>query len=584
MLKDKIKKIITAAINKACEGKKLGSLESATQVDIIIEKPKNPDFGDFSINVSPYARAAKIAPPLIAQNLAEFLTSTSFEVNIIGGFMNFKLSDGFFNEALQNILTKKATFGANTSGGKEKVMLEYISANPTGPLHIGHGRWACMGSALANLLKFSGYDIYQEFYINDAGNQINNLSHSLFIRVMQELGENINFPTDEAEVKNFYTGEYLIQTAKDFIAQNPETAAKIKQGKKHSEFKEELADFAKKYMLDEQKRLLQKLNVEFDNYYSELDLHRQNKVVECLEKLKQTGHTFEKDGALWFKSTTFGDDQDRVLIKNDGAYTYLSADIAYHIDKMQRGFERLINIWGADHHGYVARIKASLEAFSYDPTHLEVLLGQLVNLLIDGEQVRMGKRKKMITLEDLVDEVGADATRFWMIMRSIDTTLDFDVDLAKSKADENPVFYVQYAHARACSIIRNALAKRVDTVNKIELEPAFSQDEIDETFNTKEFSPLYDKKDKAYSATKTLLLKLDSFEDMILSAAKLRAPYLIAKYAQELAGDFHRFYSVARVITEDKDLSKSRIAVVLSVQTVLKNALDLLGVSAPEAM
>ena len=588
MLKEKLKTIIENAINEAAKAEKLGALKSADEVSIIIEKPKNAEFGDFSINVSPYARVAKISPVQIAQELQTALAGGDFEVSVVGGFINFKLNNNFYTDAVKNILNKKEKFGSNNFGKGEKVLLEYVSANPTGPLHIGHGRWAAMGSALANLLKKAGYDVTQEFYINDAGNQINNLAHSLFIRVLQELGVDINFPTDEIEVKNYYTGDYLIKTAKEFLEEKPAEAKEIKEkGVYDEKAKKILAEFAKAKMEEEQHRLLNTLNVHFDNYYSETTLHQSGKVVKCLEDLEKTGHTFREDGALWFKSSEFGDEKDRVLIKKDGAYTYLSADIAYHIDKLQRGYEKLINIWGADHHGYIPRMKAALEAFNYDSNALEVLLGQLVNLIINNEQVRMGKRKKMVTLEELVEEVGVDATRYWMIMRDINSTLDFDVDLAKSKADENPVFYVQYANARACSILRNLTKSRIDVMDKKELPPLFTEKELEEISQNAvniDISKLWDCEDAESKATKTIIQVLDNFEDLIISAAKNRAPYMVAKYMQDLASDFHKFYSAVRVITNDKEITKARVALIFAIKTVLKNAFDILGVSAPEAM
>ena len=588
MLKEKLKTIIENAINEAAKAEKLGAIKSADEISIIIEKPKNAEFGDFSINVSPYARVAKISPVLIAQELQTALAGGDFEVSVVGGFINFRLNNSFYTDAVKNILNKKEKFGSNNFGKGEKVLLEYVSANPTGPLHIGHGRWAAMGSALANLLKKAGYDVTQEFYINDAGNQINNLAHSLFIRVLQEFGVDVNFPADEIEVKNYYTGDYLIKTAKEFLEEKPAEAKEIKEkGVYDEDAKKILAEFAKAKMEEEQHRLLNTLNVHFDNYYSETTLHQSGKVVKCLEDLEKTGHTFREDGALWFKSSEFSDEKDRVLIKKDGAYTYLSADIAYHIDKLQRGYERLINIWGADHHGYIPRMKAALEAFNYDSNALEVLLGQLVNLIINNEQVRMGKRKKMVTLEELVEEVGVDATRYWMIMRDINSTLDFDVDLAKSKADENPVFYVQYANARACSILRNLTKPRLDVMDKKELPPLFTEKELEEVFQNVvniDINRLWDCEEAEIKATKTIIQVLDNFEDLIMSAAKNRAPYMVAKYMQDLASDFHKFYSAVRVITNDKEITKARVALIFAIKTVLKNAFDILGVSAPEAM
>lgn len=591
MIKQKVFESIESAVKSAIENNRLGGLSDINDVKLVIETPKNTEFGDFAVNVSSFARFAKMPPPVIAQTIEEFVDLEDVQINIMGGFMNFKLGKSWLNKTVEKIINDSETFGSNNYGEQEKVLLEYVSANPTGPLHIGHGRWAAMGSSLANLMKFSGYDVTQEFYINDAGSQIGNLARSLWIRVLQELGQNVRIPTEGDEAKGYYPGEYLVETAKDYLKNNKEKAEKL--AIENSDFYnppacviEEMASFAKTEMLDQQKKLMEKLGVDFQNYFKETSLHDSGEVKACLENLENKGETESKDGAIWFKTTKYGDDQDRVLIKKDGSYTYLTADIAYHYDKLQRGFERLINIWGADHHGYVPRMKASIEALGYNPESLEVLLGQLVNLIIGGDQVRMGKRKKMITLEDLVDDVGVDATRFWMIMRSIDTTLDFDVDLAKSSSDENPVFYVQYAHARMCSILRNAASKRFNHDTKEELPPLFTQEQLEEiTAGNVDISALWnDEDEKAINATKNLILKLESFENIVLNAVKSRAPYIIARYSQELASEFHHFYNYARVLNVEENIMKARLALLQATKIVLANALNLLGVSKPESM
>ena len=423
-----------------------------------------------------------------------------------------------------------------------------------------------------------------KFIINDAGNQIKNLGRSLHIRVLQEMGQDIDFPHDETERKSYYPGEYLVPIAKEFVKANPDCAKALTKDLTQEQL-ETLSSFAKARMLELQKELLNKFNTHFDNFYSETELHKSGKVEECVEKLKQKGMLYEKDGALWFKSSLFGDDQDRVLRKTDGSNTYLTADIAYHHDKIKRGFDKLINIWGADHHGYVPRMKASIEALGDDPEKLEVLLGQLVNIVLDGEAVRMGKRKNMVTLKDLIDEVGVDATRYWMIIRSIDTTLDFDIELAKSKTDENPVFYVQYAHARACSIFRNAKNERLNVETKEKIAPLFEDKELDEAIMNANLGLLWSTEDeKSIASAKKLILKLEEFKPIILMAARNRAPYLICKYLQELAGCFHQFYTFSRVLTDNKELSAARLALVKSVSTVIKTSLDLLAVQAPERM
>ena len=560
---------IETAIEKAIQDKKLGSMEEYKKGSLIIEKPKNPDFGDFAVNVSSLARQARIAPPMIANAIVENLANTNYETSVVGGFINFKLSDKLLTDVIQEILDKKENYGKPERIDAEKIILEYVSANPTGPFHIGHGRWAAMGSALANLLSFYGHNVFQEFYINDAGSQIQKLGRSLLIRVKQELGENVDFPEDEEERKNYYAGEYLIPVAKKFLEEN-----------KPTEDISVLSDYAKNYMEKVQKDLLEKFRVHFDKFYSELDLHKSGKVDASYTKLSQSGKLYEKDGAIWFKSSEYGDDQDRVIKKADGSNTYLTADIAYHIDKLERGFDRLINIWGADHHGYVPRVKASIEALGYDPNKLEVLLGQLVNLVINGNEVRMGKRRNMVTLEDLIDEVGVDATRFWMCMRNIDTTLDFDIELAKTASDENPVFYVQYAHARLCSILRHVISEKLNTETGEKTPAPMTEEEYNQAISVVDYEAMK----KAIPTAKKLILKLEEFKSMIDLSAKHRYVYTVCRYVQDLAGEFHSFYNSNRVISDDKELMKSRVALVYAIKIVLKNALDILAVNAPERM
>ncbi len=560
---------IETAIEKAIQDKKLGSMEEYQKGSLIIEKPKNPDFGDFAVNVSSLARQARIAPPMIANAIVENLDNTNYETSVVGGFINFKLSDKLLTDVIKEILDKKENYGKPEKIDAEKIILEYVSANPTGPFHIGHGRWAAMGSALANLLTFYGHNVFQEFYINDAGSQIQKLGRSLLIRVKQELGENVDFPEDEEERKNYYAGEYLIPVAKKFLEEN-----------KPTEDISVLSDYAKNYMEKVQKDLLEKFRVHFDKFYSELDLHKSGKVDASYTKLSQSGKLYEKDGAIWFKSSEYGDDQDRVIKKADGSNTYLTADIAYHIDKLERGFDRLINIWGADHHGYVPRVKASIEALGYDPNKLEVLLGQLVNLVINGNEVRMGKRRNMVTLEELIDEVGVDATRFWMCMRNIDTTLDFDIELAKTASDENPVFYVQYAHARLCSILRHVISEKLNTETGEKTPAPMTEEEYQKAITTVDYEAMK----KAIPTAKKLILKLEEFKSMIELSAKHRYVYTVCRYVQDLAGEFHSFYNSNRVISDDKELMKSRVALVYAIKIVLKNALDILAVNAPERM
>ncbi len=588
MLKEFFSEIVANSINELVKNGKLGQMKESDSFALQTEVPKNSQFGDFAVNISSLSRFAKLPPVETAKLISGNIKTAGFDINVTAGFINFRLHNNMLSDILSEILDKKLDYARNNQGGGKKVILEYVSANPTGPFHIGHGRWAAMGSALANVMKYSGYDVYQEFYINDAGSQIQKLGKSLYIRVLKEMGADVDFPSDEEEAKNYYTGEYLVAVAKEFVEKEPEKAEKIKSAYK-GVFDDEMLKYLSKYarlkMLSSQQHLLESFHTYFDNYFSELTLHQTGKVDECIKKLDKLGVLYEKDGALWFASSKYGDDQDRVIKKSDGAYTYLTADIAYHFDKLQRGFDILLNIWGADHHGYIPRMKASIEVLGYNPACLEVLLGQLVNLVMNGEQVRMGKRTRMITLDELIDDVGVDATRYWMIMRSIDTTLDFDIELAKSKTDENPVFYVQYAHARACSILRHAAAEKFDVINSKEIQNSRDIEKEIELLSSNDFAVLWSINDgKSIETTKKLLLKLEEYKSVVKNAAKNRTPYLLTKYLQELAANFHQFYAASKVLVEDEKLMISRLAVVKAVIIILKSAMNIIAINAPDKM
>ena len=566
MIKEFFENKVIEAVKKASLDGKLEGL-SDIELSFMCETPKNLEFGDYAINVASLSRYAKMAPPMIANILAGYIEKENFDINIINGFINFKLQEKFLFNILDEILEKKENFGKIDLGKNRKVNIEYVSANPTGPFHIGHGRWAAIGSALAEIMKYTGYDVFQEFYINDAGNQIQRLAKSLELRVKEQKGDVIDWESEEN--KDLYRGDYLIPCAKKYIEDNKGLS---------------YADFAKQDMLNLQKELLKKFKTDFDLFFSETTLYKDGEVEKCVNALKNSGKLYEKDGAIWFKSTDYTDSQDRVLKKSDGTNTYLTADIAYHKNKLDRGFDLLINIWGADHHGYIPRMKAAIDALGYDSRKLEVLLGQLVNIIENGEAVRMGKRKKMVTLDELVDEVGVDATRYWMLMRSIDTTLDFDVELAKTKSDQNPVFYAQYAHARCSSILRKAVEEKIDIETK-EKSPAFmKEEELDELLKTHKISKLYENDEKADSATKKLILKLEEFKAAIEAASRLRAPYMICKYIQELAYDLHHFYNFARVLTDDVELSKMRLLIIYAVKVILAQAFNLIRIEAPDRM
>ena len=551
MIRDFFVNSVKDALKKAVNDKKLNIPEDV-EINFMCEIPKNTEFGDYAVNVSMLSKYAKMAPPLIANIIKDYIAADDFEVNVINGFINFKLNEKFLIKILDEVLNKKEDFAKIDLGKGKKVNIEYVSANPTGPFHIGHGRWAAIGSALAEIMKYTGYNVFQEFYINDAGAQIQRLAKSLENRVKEQKGEVVEWDDD------LYKGDYLIPVAKKYISDN--------RGQSY-------ADFAKEEMLNLQKDLLKKFRTDFDLFFSETSLYKDNEVDSCVKQLKEAGKLYEKDGAVWFRSTDYTDSQDRVLRKSDGTNTYLTADIAYHKNKLDRGFDLLINIWGADHHGYIPRMKAAIDALGYDSNKLEVLLGQLVNIIENGEAVRMGKRKKMVTLGELVDEVGVDATRYWMLMRSIDTTLDFDVELAKTKSDQNPVFYV-----------RKAVEEKIDIETKEKHDPYFTAEELSKLLEEHKISRLYDNDKKADDSTKAIILKLEEFKSTIEAASRLRAPYMLCKYAQELAQEMHHFYNFTRVLSDDVEMTKVRLLVVYGVKIILKEVLNLIRVEAPEKM
>jgi arginyl-tRNA synthetase len=573
-----------------------------------IERPRNPEHGDLAVNVSPLAKVTRMAPPQIAQTLegcwsASLERARFAEISVIGGFLNFKLSHETFCQGLAGLLANPEP-GQNSRLAEERVLLEFVSANPTGPLHIGHGRWAALGDSIRRVLIHCGAVVTSEFYINDAGVQIENLTQSFWRRAIEKMDPvKCPFPKKVGdEPFPYYPGEYLIDLVEAYFAENPAhqdavQTAVTETGEVLTEaLKQSLSDYAKTTLLNQQKALLNRVGVPFEVWYSEKSLHESGQVTETLKRLEASGHTYTQEGALWFKTTEFGDEKDRVLVKSDGSYTYLTADIAYHVDKFTRSLEdgshynRVINIWGADHHGYIARMKASIAAMGFEVNQFEVLLGQLVNLIVDGEKTRMGKRRSMLTLEDVVDEVGVDATRFWMVSKSADTALDFDVQLAQSKTDENPVFYAQYAHARCASILRNATQGGVSAAQDKPVQPVLSPESFEtllKDLSPSQLLPLLSSLDedvKSQQTVKQILLRLNAFEELLADAARLRAPHLIARYTLDLAADFHSFYNACRVLTDNLELTQARLMLIVAVKKVFQTALHLLGVSAPEQM
>ena len=552
-----IKQILAAAI-KAAAQKAIdeGTVKGGDLPEVLLEVPPQKEFGDFATNFAMQsARALKCNPRMIAQAVVNNLDCVYVEkMEIAGpGFINFYLKQDWMYDMLAGIIAEGENYGNLVSDCKEKIQVEYVSANPTGPLHVGHGRGAAVGSALANLMKAAGMNVSREYYINDAGNQINNLAASVNARYLEQLGQTVEFP------ENGYHGHDIIETAERIVRIYGDRFLNMSEEERLKEFR----TIALKEKLAALKEDLEAFNVTYDEWFSEQTLHDANAIKNACDLLAERGYLYEEGGALWLKATEYGDDKDRVVIRDNGIPTYFAADIAYHQDKYARGFDRVINLWGADHHGYIARMKAAVGALGYHPDQLEVLILQMVSLYRNGELVKMSKRTgQSVTLNELIEEVGTDAARFFFVMRSIDSQLDFDLTLATEKSNENPVYYIQYAHARICSIMR-----QLDEAG-IVVMPA-----TEAKLNTlTEASEL------------ELIKKLGEYPEMLAGAAKERAVHRVAHYVHDLAGLFHSFYNQCRILGVDSDLQQARIALVKTVGHVIRHALGILGVSAPERM
>jgi arginyl-tRNA synthetase len=550
-VKERLKDEIKQAVLKA-------GLAGEEQIpDVVLELPKDKAHGDYSTNMAmQLARVAKKAPRMIAEELVASFdkTKASIEkVEIAGpGFINFYMDNSYLTNLIPTVLKAGSAYGETNVGQGQKVQVEFVSANPTGDLHLGHARGAAVGDSLCNVLAKAGYDVSREYYINDAGNQINNLALSVEARYMQALGKETEMPADG------YHGEDIIQIGKKLADEHGDKYVQMDAQERLAFFR----DYGLKYELAKLQRDLEEFRVKFDVWYSETSLYSNGKIEEALAALKENGHIYEEEGATWFRSTTFGDDKDRVLVKQGGSFTYLTPDIAYHQDKIKRGFDKLINIWGADHHGYIPRMKAAIEALGYERDTLEVEIIQMVQLYQNGEKMKMSKRTgKAVTMRDLIEEVGLDATRYFFAMRSGDTHLDFDLDLAVSQSNENPVYYAQYAHARICSILRQGDEMGVEAGENAALEHIQAEKEFD------------------------LLKKIGEFPEAVAEAAQKRIPHRITNYVYELASAFHSFYNAEKVLdSENLEKTKARLALVKAVQLTLQNALRLIGVSAPEKM
>ena len=549
-----------------------------------LETPKHAEHGDYSSNVAMVlAKPCRRAPRELADLIVAALAPLDFfeRVQVAGpGFINFLIQDKDVFQVLNQIHAEQAAYGKSEMGRGMRIHLEFVSANPTGPLHIGHGRGAAIGSSIANLFEICGFDLCREYYVNDAGRQMDILALSVWLRYLESFGVTAKFPTQA------YQGAYIERIAAQIRAERddamrvdadalepgePQTdpervlddqiaAAKRLLGEAHFL---EIRELAKNIILAEIKSDLADFGVRFDVWYSEASLSEQGLIDHAIAELEERGHVFDDDGARWFRSSTFGDEKDRVVVRDNGVNTYFAADIAYHQHKFARGFEKVIDIWGADHHGYIPRVKAAMQASSFDPAQLEILLVQFATLFRGGEKVAMSTRAgEFVTLKQLVDEVGVDAARFFYVMRRPDQHLEFDLDLATARSNDNPVYYVQYAHARICSVLRQSRERKLDTVIDAE-----ALDGV-----------LIEPPERA------ITILLSRYPDVVEAACLSREPHQITQYLRELSTAFHSYYNVHKVLVDDSSLRSARVMLIVAIKQVIANGLDILGISAPSEM
>ena len=555
-MRSHLRELLTQAIEKTAKG---GELNSTDLPPLLLEPPKQREFGDLATNVAMlWAQRAKKPPRVIAEMILKNIEDPDgllARKEIAGpGFLNFTFSSQFYYQRLRELADGKE--GNLDIGQGGKVQVEFASVNPTGPLHVGHGRVAVIGDVLARLHEAVGFDVEREYYVNDAGKQMENLGRSLYARYQELLGMPYEFPVDG------YPGDYVKELAEAVNGENGSKFAAVSQ--------DAAIEFFTRYggdaLLQTIKNQLGEFGIHFDSFFSEKALRERNEVVETIELLRSRGLIYAQDGAEWFRSTEFGDDKDRTVIKSDGELTYFASDIAYHRNKFERRFNKLINVWGADHHGYVPRLKAAMQGLGYDPSILQVVLVQMVQLTRGGEPVRMGKRTgEFVSLEEVLQEVGRDAARFFFLMRKSDSHLDFDLELAKRQSSDNPVFYVQYAHARVSSILEQArksgiLADVVRGDRPVALERLKLVEELE------------------------LIRQMVQFNDVLEDSVRELEPHRMVFYLLELAGEFHRYYNRFRVISDDRGLSHARLYLVQNVQKTIRRGLEILGVQAPMKM
>ena len=547
--------LLTPAIEKTS---KAGDLSLPDVPPLIFELPKQREFGDLSTNIAMHwAKAAKKPPRVIADAIVKNIEDPEgmlARIDIAGpGFLNFSFSQKFYYQRLHDLVTGKDA--QLDLGHGKKVQIEFASVNPTGPLHVGHGRVAVIGDVLARLHEATGFDVEREYYVNDAGNQMENLGLSVYARYRELSGETFELP------EGGYPGEYVKDIAVEIKNQHGD--------KFLSQSQESTVDFFRRHsgdsLLTAIRHQLRAFDIHFDSFFSEKAMRERGEIAESIRLLRDRGLIYSKEGAEWFQSSAFGDDKDRAVIKSDGELTYFAADIAYHRNKLERGFDKLINVWGADHHGYVPRLKASLRGLGYDDNILRVVLVQMVQLTRAGEPVRMGKRTgEFVALQEVLDEVGRDAARFFFLMRKADSHLDFDLDLAKQQSSENPVFYVQYAHARIASIFeqanRNGIIWDAADLGTIAVEPLQLAEEIE------------------------LIRRMAQFNDVLEESVRELEPHRMVFFLLDLAGEFHRYYNRTRVLSEDRELTPARMLLAHMVQLTIRRGLTLLGIDAPMKM
>ncbi len=554
--KNQCRALLQAALEKCAAA---GKLPEGNFPEYVVEIPGDTAHGDFAANAAMVsARAFRKAPKLIADALVSEmdLTGTSFsKVEVAGpGFINFTLAPGWFADTVKSVLEEKENYGRTNFGEGKKVLVEFVSANPTGPMHIGNARGGALGDGIASVLDWAGYEANREFYVNDAGNQINKFGLSLDLRYQQLYKDGVEMPEDS------YHGQDIIDHAKNFAAIHGDKYMHTSE----EERRKALVEYALPLNIQGLERDLAKYRIHYDRWFRESTLHADGSVMKVVELLKEKGHTYEEDGATWFKATEFGADKDFVLVRSNGVPTYVVPDIAYHYGKLvTRGYDKAIDVLGADHHGYVPRLKAALQALGVDPSRLDVVLMQMVRLIRDGEVVKASKRSgKAITLVTLLDEVPIDAARFYFNLREANSQFDFDLDLAVEQSSQNPVYYVQYAHARICSILKKLEAEKVSVreVSAEELEKLSTPEEI------------------------ALIRHIARFPSEIIEAAKAYDPAKMTRYALDLATLFHKFYTACKVFGEEESLMQSRLALCLAARTTLRNVLSILKIDAPETM